>query len=164
MQESEIYFSHMLDTGSGFAARTDTGEQAFVPASVVKASSLMEGDIAKARLIPNTHPNNAATPWVAIFVTKGALSQVPKDAPKDSLDERVMRILSETAFASTSEIADDVAADVSLTHNSLLRLFKAKRVVKADVFADPAQERASICLWATEVRNFLIGEEAEEEV
>lgn len=159
MQESEIYFSHLLTTGSGFSARTDNGEQVFVPASVVKAAKLDEGDLAKARLIPNTHPNNSATPWVAIFVTKAAMPPLAAGAPVETLDDRAFRAVEEFGFASTAEISAEVKADVSLTHNALLRLFKAKRVVKADVFSDPAQERASFCLWAKDLSAFM-GEDA----
>lgn len=155
VQEAEVYFSYMLSSGSGFAARTDNGEQAFIPASVLKASKLQEGDIANARLIPNTHPNNAQTPWVVIYAKAGVLPPLAGGAPAETLDDRALRAVGEFGFASTAEIASEVGADVSLTHNALLRLFKRKAVVKADVFSDPAQERASFCLWAKDLSAFM---------
>jgi hypothetical protein len=37
MQVSEIYISRVLDADSAFGARTDTGEQVFIPPTVTRA-------------------------------------------------------------------------------------------------------------------------------
>jgi len=162
MQTVEIYISHILDSGCAFAARTDDGEQAFVPASVVKASGAKEGDIATAKLIPNTHPNNAATPWVAVHVARVAVhvarseNQAPAPVRQEvSLDDRAHQAVEELFLATTAEVSKEVGTDVHLAHNALLRLFKAGRVAKADVYARADQERASYCIWALAANDFL---------
>jgi hypothetical protein len=155
MQTVEIYIIHILDSGCAFAARTDDGEQAFVPASVVKASGAEEGDIATAKIIPNTHPNNAATPWVAVHVARSE-NQAPTPAlPELSLDERAYRAVEELFLATTAEVGREVGTDVHLAHNALLRLFRAGRIAKADVYANYDQERASYCIWALDAKDFL---------
>jgi hypothetical protein len=161
MQIAEIYISHILDSGCGFAARTDDGEQCFLPASVIKNSGVAEGDIATAKLIPNTHPNAAATPWVAVFASvqpqdKPAHAAAPEPVrPEQTLEDRVHEAVCDMGYATTSEIAKEVNADVALTHNALLRLFSKGRMAKADIFARPDQDRASFCMWAKDVTHFL---------
>ena len=155
MQEVEIYISTILEKGSGFAARTDNGEQAFVPISVVKASGVDEGDIVAAKLIPNTHPNNSSTPWVAVHVAKPANAVSAPSKAEPSLDERAHEAVADLFLATTAEVAKEIGTDVHLAHNALLRLFKAGRVVKADVYARYEQERASYCIWALDAKDFL---------
>ena len=48
MQIAEIYISHIIETGSGFAARTDDGEQVFIPASVAEADIYARPDQGRA--------------------------------------------------------------------------------------------------------------------
>jgi hypothetical protein len=154
MEITDIFISCILDTASAFAARIDTGEQVFVPATVVRASKAKEGDIGNAKLIPNTHPGSSNTPWVAVFVSINDSAPVPV-RPEKTLDDRVHYAVCDLVYATTSEIAKEVNTDVALTHSALSRLFKAGRVVKADVYARHEQERASFCMWAKDVTHFL---------
>jgi len=150
MEITDIFISRLLDTNSGFAARIDTGDQVFVPATVVRASKAKEGDMGRAKLIPNTHPGSSNTPWVAVFV------ELHRDfTPEPSLDDRIYEAVQELGYATTSEIAKEVGGDLTLTHNALLRLFGKGRVAKADVHARPDQDRASFCMWAKDVTHFL---------
>jgi hypothetical protein len=155
MQIAEIYISHIIDTGSGFAARTDDGEQVFIPASVTKASRVKEGEMGTAKLIPNTHPNNAATPWVAVHIAKQAEAATAPAVQEKTLDDRVHETVCDLGYATTNEIAGEVGGDIQLTHNALLRLFGKGRVAKADIYARPDQGRASFCMWAKDVNHFL---------
>jgi hypothetical protein len=159
MEITDIFISRLLDTNSGFAARIDTGDQVFVPATVVRASGAKEGDMGRAKLIPNTHPGSSNTPWVAVFVelhddfTPAAASEPVR--PELALDDRVHEAVCDLGYATTSEIAKEVNTDVALTHNALSRLFSKGRVVKADVYARHDQDRASFCMWAKDVTHFL---------
>ena len=158
MEITDIFISRLLDTASAFGARIDTGEQVFVPATVVRASGAKEGDIGNAKLIPNTHPGSSNTPWVAVFVSINDPAPVPAPEPvrpEPSLDDRVHEAVCDLGYATTSEIAKEVNTDVALTHNALLRLFSKGRMVKADVYARPDQDRASFCMWAKDVTHFL---------
>jgi hypothetical protein len=161
MEITNIFITHLLDSGCGFAARIDTGEQVFVPATVVRASKANDGDIGSAKLIPNTHPNGSNTPWVAVFLAVQPQDEpAPTPAPEPvrpelTLDDRVHEAFCDLGYATTSELAKEVKTDVALTHSALSRLFKAGRVVKADVYARHEQERASFCMWAKDVTHFL---------
>jgi predicted transcriptional regulator len=75
--------------------------------------------------------------------------------PELTLDDRVHEAVCDLGYATTSEIAKEVNADITLTYNAMLRLFKAGRVVKAEVHARPDQGRASFCMWAKDVTHFL---------
>ena len=157
MEIADIYISHIIKTGSGFAARTDDGEQVFIPASVTNASRMKEGEMGTAKLIPNTHPNNASTPWVAVHIAKQADTPPKPLMPEKTLDDRVHETVCDMGYATTNEIAGEVGADIQLTHNALLRLFGKGRVAKADIYARPDQARASFCMWAKDVNHFLGG-------
>jgi hypothetical protein len=154
MEITDIFISRILDTASAFAARIDTGEQVFVPATVVRASGAKEGDMGRAKLIPNTHPNGSNTPWVAVFVSINDSAPEPV-RHEPTIEDRVHEAVCDLGYATTSELAKEVKADVALTHSALSRLFSKGRVVKADVYARHDQERASFCMWAKDVTHFL---------
>lgn len=162
MQIAEVYIAHILDSGCGFASRTDDGSQCFLPASVVKKGAVSEGDIATAKLIPNTHPNNASTPWVGVHVAKKSqVAATEFTRAVRTVDDEVYELVCDRGYATTKEIASDMDSDVSSVHNALLRLFNKGRVAKAEVHARPDQGRASFCMWATDVTHFL-GENSDE--
>jgi hypothetical protein len=155
MEITDIFISRILEKGSGFSARTDNGDQVFIPATVVRASKAKEGDMGRAKLIPNTHPGTSNTPWVAVFVELHDDFTPAPVRPEPTLDDRVHEAVCDLGYATTSEIAKEVNADITLTHNSLLRLFSKGRMAKADVYARPDQDRASFCMWAKDVTHFL---------
>ena len=157
MEITDIFISRILDTASAFAARIDTGDQVFLPATVVRASGAKEGGMGRAKLIPNTHPGSSNTPWVAVFVEfHDDFTPAPAPVrPEPTLDDRVHEAVCDLGYATTSEIAKEVNADITLTYNAMARLFKAGRVVKAEVHARPDQGRASFCMWAKDVAHFL---------
>jgi hypothetical protein len=157
MEITDIFISRILDKHSAFAARIDTGDQVFIPATVVRASKAEEGDMGRAKLIPNTHPGTSNTPWVAVFVAVQPQDEPAPEPvrPEPTLDDRVHEAVCDLGYATTSELAKEVKADVALTHSALSRLFKAGRVVKADVYARHDQERASFCMWSKDVAQFL---------
>ena len=159
MDTTDIFFDRMLTTTSGFGARTDTGEQVYVPASVVRASGVKEGDICSAKLIPNTHISKSGTPWVAVFVAVSNAEPAPApESTAQTLESRILEAVCDLGYASTNEVAKEASVDVQLAHNALLRLFNKGSLAKADVYARPNAERASFCMWALEPRHFLGGE------
>jgi hypothetical protein len=155
MQNADIYICNLLDSGCGFAARIDNGEQVFIPASVIKASSATEGTIATAKLLPNTHPNNAATPWVAVHVGNTATAHKTPTAAEEDAD--TFEAVVELGYASTLEIASEIEADVTQVHASLMRLFTSGKVAKAEVYARGQQNRVAFYIWATDAAYFLDG-------
>jgi len=154
MENTEIYVSHVLDTNSGFGARTDTGEQVFIPASVTKASGAAEGDILTAKIIPNTHPNNMATPWVAVHVSRQEQS-INAGTESVSVDKLVLKSVCALGYGTTAEISHHAGSDTTATGNALSRLFKDGTIAKALVYARDGQDRASLCMWGKDTMSFL---------
>jgi hypothetical protein len=74
--------------------------------------------------------------------------------PEKTLDDRVHETVCDMVYATTNEIASKVGADIQLTHNALMRLFGKGRVV-CKLYARPDQGRASFCMWAKDVHDFL---------
>jgi translation initiation factor IF-1 len=157
MQEAQLYITRVLETGSGFGARTDDGSHAFIPAKLVMASKIVEGDIVEVKLIPNAHQNNRgnAAPWLAVYAAKPADESSPVSAPVETIDDRALGVLQDIGYGTTAEIANDLGVDTVIASNALSRLFKTGRAAKAEVYARPDQDRASFCMWAKDVAHFL---------
>ena len=155
MELVEVYISRILDSGSGFLARSDNGDQAFIPSSVVKASGIREGDIVYAKLIPNSHPNNAGAPWVAINIKRRLKGGPEIDQSGEELEEAAYRAVVDMVIGTSAEIADDIGATVESAERALVRLFRSGRVAKAEVY-DPANRgRVTYCIWALGSNDFL---------
>lgn len=160
METVEIFCRNIISTGSAFAIRTDTGEQAFIPSAVVKASKLQEGETAYAMLAPNKHANET-TPWFVIRVNRDNTTVNDEPAqiftiPTQTIDDRALRAIKETdGYVTTAEIAADLGTDSTIAHNALLRLFNQGKIAKADVYGSGGQSRPSFCLWASSAQIFL---------
>jgi hypothetical protein len=166
MQTVEIFCRNIVSTGSAFGIRTDTGEQAFIPSAVVKASKIQEGETAQATIAPNKH-SNETTPWFVIRIDRTNEEQpqpiqyaavaiaAAKPSPQ-TIDDRALRIVQNTdQYMTTAEIAADLGTDSTLAHNALLRLFNQGKIAKADVYGSGGQSRPSFCLWAESAQTFL---------
>jgi hypothetical protein len=169
MEIAEIFCQRIISTGTAFGIRTDTGEQTFIPAAVVKASNLQEGDTAQASLAPNKH-ETSNTPWFVVRIHSdnpkpitlmSGLTAIPPE-PK-TLDERAFDTIKSIrdGYLATAEVAADLGTDTTIAHNALLRLFNQGKIAKADVYASGGQSRPSFCLWARTAKDF-VGEEIKE--
>ena len=163
MESVEIFCRNIISTGSAFGIRTDTGEQAFIPSAVVKASNIKEGETANATIAPNRHANEA-TPWFVIRINRDQPQQEPVTyaadretaAPDKTIDDRALETVKETdGYMTTAEIATDLGTDSTIAHNALLRLFNQGKIAKADVYGSGGQSRPSFCLWASSAQIFL---------
>jgi hypothetical protein len=154
MQTADIYCLRVHPTGFAFGARTDNGEQVYMPQSVTVGVGVTEGEIVTCALIANTHPKKAQTPWIAVRLERRVQEAVVQ--PEETIDDRVMRLVREVGMVSTAEVAQEFPERLNATsaHNLMLRLFTAGKLAKADVYARPDQGRASFCLWATDVKVF----------
>lgn len=167
-----IFCTNILDTGTAFGMRADTGEQIFIPAMVSKRAGLKIGDQSQGTIIPN-HQHGERTPWFAIQIDP---IQDP-DAPVSledrlgaaienykpvalSLDDRIALTIAEHegAYHTTGEIAKMVSVDSIMASSALNRLLKNGRVARAEVHARADQLRPSFCLWAENVNRFIEGE------
>jgi hypothetical protein len=151
-----IFCTNMLDTGTAFALRGDTGEQVFIPASVSTRAGLSIGDTATATIIPN-HQHGDRTPWFAIHIEPVGEPVEAPATPVATIDDRIAEAIAshEGAYHTTTEIADMVSVDVTTASNALNRLFKQGRVARAEVHARGDQQRPSFCLWAENTDRFI---------
>jgi hypothetical protein len=158
MQTADIYCLRVHEAGFAFGARTDNGEQVYIPPGVVRGAGVKEDEVVNCAMIVNTHPNSDQTPWCVIRINRNAAPAAPQPVapPVENIDDRVLRLVHETGMITTAEVAQECTDLLTTTaaHNLLMRLFTAGKLAKADVYARPDQGRASFCLWATDVKVF----------
>jgi hypothetical protein len=158
MQTADIYCLRVHEAGFAFGARTDNGEQVYIPPGVVRGAGVKEDEVVNCAMIVNTHPNSDQTPWCVIRVNRNAAPAAPQPVaqPTETIDDRVLQLVREQGMLTTAEVAQEFPERLNATsaHNLMMRLFAAGKLAKADVYARPDQGRASFCLWATDVKVF----------
>ena len=160
MERVQIFCKAIIKAGSAFGVRTDTGEEAFIPPTLVQGAGLREGETVDGILVPNMR-KGATTEWFAVRICRDDRPSPPP--PALSIDDRAyIAIKAADGYLSTAEMADILKTDTSLAHNALLRLFNQGKLAKADVYASGGQSRPSFCLWAASAKIF-VGEDIDDE-
>ena len=164
MDTIDIAISYVHEKGYAFGVVPDTGEQCFIPPHVLDGSGAERGDVVTAHVVTNPNEDQRQnTRWCALnLATGGSIidAQPPLDTPRErvsahDLDAEVLGEVCLSAYLSTGEIAQALGVDTTTAHNSAARLFSAKKIVKAEVYARPDQSRASFVLWAKVTSDFL---------
>lgn len=171
----EIYVLNIIQSGSGFAQVAHSGEQVFIPASVVNGARLQVGERVDAVLVPNMNELKAKTPWRAVRVPRAGVELPP--LPENltghdpisgtSLDQRCYDALEDASsegdisYMTTGEVAAEVNVDKKMVGNALQRLFNAGRISRAEVYHRVGQARPSFILWALQAKNYLGASEEE---
>lgn len=170
----EIYVLNIIESGSGFAERADTGEAVFIPSSVVNGAQIQIGERVDAVLVPNMIELREKTPWRAVRVPRAGVELPPlpqKFTGHDpvsgrSLDQMCYDVLhatsrdAEVGYLTTREVSNELNVDIKMTGNALQRLFNAGRISRAEVHHRVGQARPSLILWALEAKDF-VGREGE---
>ena len=157
MERVTIFCKSVIKTGSAFGVRTDTGEQVFLPPTVVGGSKLYEGEVVDVIVVPNAH-RDATTEWFGIRVCRDEAA-APAPKPVMSIDDRAYSTIKiSDGYLTTAEMAELLNTDSTIAHNALLRLFNQGKIAKADVYGSGGQSRPSFCLWASSAKTF-VGEE-----
>ena len=170
MQEILITNAHP----DGFAfALNEAGEQIFIPPYAIDGTELQRGKRYQAVLIENHKEHQRErTPWMAVsvLVTEHALKPAPapaaEPAPADPVaplemesvperDEVIFKLICESDYMTSSELAEHSGFDSKTAGNSGLRLFNAGRIAKADVYNRVGQSRSSFTLWAESASKFV---------
>jgi hypothetical protein len=171
----EIYILNIIASGSGFAQLASSGEQVYIPSSVVNGARLQVGERVDAVLVPNMNEMRDRTPWRAVRVPRDGieLSPLPKNLTGHdpitgrSLDQLCFEALlassrdAEIAYMTTRELADELNADMKMVGNALQRLFNAGRISRAEVHHRVGQARPSFILWALQAKDYVGAEEDE---
>jgi hypothetical protein len=169
----EIYIVNIIATGSGFAQIADSGEQVYIPASVVNGARLQIGERVDAVLVPNMSEMRDRTPWRAVRVPREGIELPPlpeKLTGHDpisgrSLDQMCYDALlaasreSEVSYMTTREVSEELNADMKMVGNALQRLFNAGRISRAEVHHRVGQARPSFILWALQAKDYVGAEE-----
>ena len=149
----------------------NTPAQCFIPAYVVAESggNVSAGDTISATIAPNFADKSAGTPWQAVKLhlnnaqpepqkataEPAPITQQAIDDARAELDNRVMDFVSDTAYATTSEIASACNVDQRTAGNSAQRWFSKDKMARADVYRKAGLARPSFVLYATNAQNFL---------
>ena len=150
--------------------------------------TIAAGDTISATIAPNFADKSAGTPWQAVKLhfdderpepqqnkfanlplIKETVAQFPpapapitqqaiEDARAD-LDNRVLDFVSDTAYATTSEIASACNVDQRTAGNSAQRWFNKDKMARADVYRKAGLARPSFVLYAANAQNFLEGDQ-----
>ena len=153
----------------------NTPAQCFIPAYVVAESggTIAAGDTISATIAPNFADKSAGTPWQAVKLhfdgaqpepQQAKAEPAPSPAPvtqkaiedaRADLDNRVLDFVSDTAYATTSEIASACNVDQRTAGNSAQRWFNKDKMARADVYRKAGLSKPSFVLYATNAQNFL---------
>jgi hypothetical protein len=155
MENVQVICTTVLETGSGFGARTDTGQSVFIPKSITTVLGMAPHMVVDATLIPNSlRPDK--TPWFCVNATPCG-DAVPTSFRSDrSIDDRILTYLQDqTMYATSSEVAEAVDLPPAEVSGIMVKLFRQGRIAKADVYSAPGQQSPSFCLWAQSAARFI---------
>lgn len=159
-QQMPVMIEAISYAGSAFGVNSN-GEQVFINARIVDKCGLQEGMEVVALVLPNYEDKRDHIPWRALRVDDSA--QAPSSAPEpvpptlttEQVDNMIHAHIVGGTYVTTAEIADELGLDSRTVNNSCNRLFNTGRIVKAVIHSSPNQQRASLLLWAKEVKRFL---------
>ena len=155
MENVQVVCINIIETGSGFGARIDTGQSVFIPKSITTALGLAPQMLVDALLVPNSvRPEK--TPWFCVSASPcGDAVPTPSKADR-SIDDRILAYLQDqTMYATSSEVAEAVDLPPAEVSGIMAKLFRQGRIAKADVYSAPGQQRPSFCLWAQNAARFI---------
>jgi len=163
------HITHLSLNNDGFATLPETDETIYIPPKVTVASRLIPGEIRTVHVLPNYPEKADNTPWLGVYVEPpaqimpeahreaGPVTASSSEPAEGSLQETLYTTMLEMtdAYATTTELAERVGAPGMKTRAALDSLFRAGRIVKADVWATPTQRRASATLWAVRIADLI---------
>lgn len=149
-----------------FGVTTDSYEQVYIPASIVKAFIIERDDDLDFILVPNKIDKSGSVPWFATYLLDGeddeeettAHEPEPKPAPKLDLKEEACRVINERPNGSiftTSLVAELINQKHGTQHTSdnisayLDALHSEGRVARAAV-NQKKSDNAKYSLWAAD--------------
>jgi len=114
-------------------------------------------------LIENTEALRATTPWRVIQMDVAPASgqqpapekTAPRPTPSALIDDRIMALLEGALYMTTGEITTALEASGTIVRDRLLAMFNRNQIVRADVYARPNLQRATMCLWAIDIDAFI---------
>jgi hypothetical protein len=171
--KAQIVVSHISDT-YGFGVTTDTFEQVYIPASIVKRVALNVDNICDVIVKENMHDRSGDVPWFAVHLNNGEhMDNDDEDdliddddfndpQPSMSLEDMVMSIItSADRPISTNTILHRLLDEYGhrTTTQTLGRFISLMHergdVARACIKQSSDQRRASFVLWALTTYDFM---------
>lgn len=166
----DFVITHMMDNGTTFGVRVDTGESVHVSPRLSQQCDAQIDDICTGILVRNTQYNSDRTPWVAAYVEKARpakemfremfgemrpepVEEAPRERTWDELADEIIAFLSspQVSYCETSDISEAVDMETRKLSNVLEHMHSHGRICKAEVRQKADQERVSMALWSIDM-------------
>lgn len=166
----EFLITHITDSGTGFAVRTDNGESVHISPRLLQQAHANLDDICTGIIVQNAvEEQRERTPWVAAYVQErraardvlGLATDVPAEAVQAPTEEpepinwpavqrEVIAFLrsDEATYCETADIADVVGVETRKLSQHLENMHSRGEICKAYVAQRAGQQRASLVLWS----------------
>lgn len=155
-QERDIVVTFVTQANDGFGYGDD-GEQVFIPRALIERFGIGHGDIVRCKTVRNDPKFQDRCPWRAYHV-----SILQKDTPKDDVveddepaggglrrnsDQIILDALEQVEMLSTADVATLLGTDANHVRFILDRLHRQRQVVRADIYVNADQKKASRIMW-----------------
>jgi hypothetical protein len=166
----EFLITHITDSGTGFAVRTDNGESVHISPRLLKQAHANLDDICKGIIVQNAvEDQRERTPWVAAYVQErraardvlGLATDVPAEAVQAPTEEpkpidwaavqrEIIAMLqgADVTYCETADIADVVGVEPRKLSQHLENMHARGEICKAYVAQRANQQRATLVLWS----------------
>ena len=166
----EFLITHITDSGTGFAVRTDNGESVHISPRLLQQAHANLDDICKGIIVQNAvEEQRERTPWVAAYVQERRAArdvlglaidapaeavQAPTEEPKQvdwaDVQRKILAMLQsdDVSYCETADIADVVGVEPRKLSQHLENMHSRGEICRAHVNQRAGQQRASLVLWS----------------
>ena len=169
----EFLITHITDSGTGFAVRTDNGESVHISPRLLQQAHANLDDICTGIIVQNAvEEQRERTPWVAAYVQErraardvlGLATDVPAEAVQAPTEEpkrksaadmnaQILAFLhsDEVTYCETADISDVVGVEPMKLSAYLDNMHARGAICKATIFQRADQKRSSLTLWSADI-------------
>jgi hypothetical protein len=169
----EFLITHITDSGTGFAVRTDNGESVHISPRLLQQAHANLDDICKGIIVQNAvEEQRERTPWVAAYVQERRAArdvlglatdapaeavQAPTEEPKPvdwaDVQRKIIAMLQsdDVSYCETADIADVVGVEPRKLSQHLENMHARGAICKATIFQRADQKRSSLTLWSADI-------------
>ncbi len=166
----EFLITHITDSGTGFAVRTDNGESVHISPRLLQQAHANLDDICKGIIVQNAvEDQRERTPWVAAYVQERRAARdvlgVANDAPAEAVQapteelkpidwadvqRKIISMLqsADVTYCETADISDVVGVEPRKLSQHLENMHARGEICKAYVAQRAGQQRATLVLWS----------------
>jgi hypothetical protein len=157
-QRRDIVVTFVTQFNDGFGYGDD-GEQVFIPRSLMDKFMLRAVDVVRCKVVKNDPKFRERCPWRAYHVERlGNQLEMDFGPSYDEMEDVVeatpdpetviLGALEQAEMLSTADVAKLLGTDTNHVRHVLDRLHRERRLVRADIYVNADQTKASRCMWA----------------